>query len=252
MDFPRARTIAHRLEVLPSAGSTNAELRERLAVEPGGWPHLSVLLTDDQTAGRGRLDRSWSTPPGSALAISVLLRVEPIAERGWIPLIAGLAMSEAIAEQLPGHVVALKWPNDVLVGEAKICGILAEAMGDAVIVGTGINTAMTWEQAPVTTATSFAMLGAICDADRLLTRYLEGLERALARLHQGDAAALHAAVSAVCSTLGQEVRVILPDGERRGRAVRLGDDGRLVLDDGTTEHLIGAGDIVHLRPGSAG
>src|SRR5690606_1657274 len=159
MNFSAAAAVSPRLDLRESTGSTNADLRSLVEAD-AGMPHLAVVLTSDQRAGRGRLDRTWDTPPGSSLAISVLLRVGELAvsERGWIPLLAGLAMAEAVAEQLPGENVALKWPNDVLVGEGKICGILAEAMpGDVVIVGAGVNTAMTATQAPVPTATSFAM-----------------------------------------------------------------------------------------------
>lgn len=255
MDFALSRRIAARLDIVAHTGSTNADLRDRAAAE--SVPHLSVLLTRDQRSGRGRLDRSWQTPPGAALAVSVLLRLDGIApaERGWVPLVAGLAMSEAISAQLPDRRVSLKWPNDVLVeaggAAAKICGILAEAVGaDEVIVGTGINTAMTAEQAPVPTATSFAMLGVACDEDRLLADYLTALERALSLLREAEGAGsgIHTAVSARCSTLGQQVRVILPSAQITGRARRLAPDGRLVVDDGVHEHIISAGDIVHLRP----
>ncbi len=258
MDLPRTARIASRLEVLPHTGSTNADLRALAEGDPDGASHLTVLLTSDQRTGRGRLDRAWNAPGGSALAVSVLLRVADVApaHRGWIPLIAGLAMSQAVAAQLAGREVSLKWPNDVLVAgsgaaPAKICGILAEATGsDAVIVGTGVNTAMTAAQAPVPTATSFAMLGAACDEDLLVASYLEGLERSLAALRAGDAASIRAAVSARCATLGQRVRVILPGGEFIGRALRLAEDGRLVVQTAGEERIVAAGDIVHLRSAS--
>src|SRR5690606_5726381 len=183
MQLSRSSLIAAKLVVLPECPSTNAELRER-AADAVAWPHLSVLLTDTQTAGRGRLDRTWSTPPGASLAISVLLRDLPAEADawGWIPLAAGVAMTDAVATQLPGHEVGLKWPNDVLVDGRKICGILAEVAGGAVIVGTGVNTTMTAQQLPVPTATSFAALGVEVDVDRLVSDYLAGLESAIAGL----------------------------------------------------------------------
>lgn len=159
-DFPRSAALLPRLEVVDATGSTNADLRGN-ADDADAWPHLSVLLTRHQTAGRGRLDRRWIAPAGSALAVSVLLRDLPAepAARGWIPLAAGAAMAEAVAAQLPEATVVLKWPNDVLVDGRKICGILAEATPTAVIVGAGVNTAMTATQLPVPTATSFAVQG---------------------------------------------------------------------------------------------
>ncbi|HCM49247.1 MAG TPA: biotin--[acetyl-CoA-carboxylase] ligase, partial [Microbacterium sp.] len=121
-DFPRAAIIAGRLDVVPYTGSTNADLLAAVAVEPDAYPHLSVLVTDDQRAGRGRLDRTWTAPAGAALAISVLVRVSgiPADQRGWVPLIAGAAMTRALRGQFApdaaegGPRVGLKWPNDVL------------------------------------------------------------------------------------------------------------------------------------------
>ncbi|GAA3927535.1 biotin--[acetyl-CoA-carboxylase] ligase [Microbacterium soli] len=251
-ELTRTRAVAARLLALPECGSTNAELRER-ATDAEGWPHLSVLLTDTQTSGRGRLDRTWSTPPGTAMAVSVLLRELPadVGDWGWIPLAAGVAMVDAVAAQLPGHEVGLKWPNDVLVDGRKICGILAEVTGSAVIVGTGVNTVMAAAQLPVPTATSFAALGADVDVDRLLTEYLAGLSAAVAQLAEtadAEASGLHAAATARCHTLGQDVDVSLPGGGMlTGRAVRLASDGRLVVDDGHGEHEVSAGDVVHVR-----
>src|SRR5690349_18419715 len=146
MDFARARRAVPRFDIVDETGSTNADLRSH-ATDADAWPHLSVLVTRNQTAGRGRLDRTWVAPAGSALAVSILIRraLDP-SMRGWIPLIAGVAMADSVAAQLPDRVVAVKWPNDVLVDERKISGILAEVAGDAIIVGAGVNTAMTEQQ----------------------------------------------------------------------------------------------------------
>ena len=258
MDFPRARAAAARFEVLPETGSTNADLRSH-ADDPVNWPHLSVLMTANQTAGRGRLDRSWVAPPGASLAVSVLVRQLPASSdvRGWIPLAAGEAMAGAIAAQLPARSVGVKWPNDVLVddgagGARKICGILAEAVGSAIVVGSGVNTAMTEDELPVPEATSFAVLGAEVDQDRLLADYLRGLDAHLAALAASDDAmgsGLHALVSARCLTLGLNVRVSLPgDRTMDGTASRLDADGRLMVVVDGVEHPVSAGDVVHVRP----
>lgn len=257
-DFPRTRAVAARLEVLAHAGSTNAELAQRASAAPGDYPHLSVVLTDDQRAGRGRLDRTWTAPAGAALAISVLADVAavPAADRGWIPLIAGLAMTEAVAEQLAGRDVTLKWPNDVLVEGGKICGILAEVLSpDAVIIGAGVNTAMTAAQLPVPTATSFALAGAAADADRLVAGFLERLDARLSALAAGAKASVVTAVTARCGTIGRDVTVSLPGscgpGEPgpvlRGHATGLDADGRLVVDVDGHPHAVSAGDVVHVR-----
>jgi BirA family biotin operon repressor/biotin-[acetyl-CoA-carboxylase] ligase len=253
MDFPLAHTIVPRLEVLTRTGSTNADLRAH-AGDAVGWPHLSTIVTRDQTAGRGRLDRSWVAPEGSALAVSVLLRTLPAepAARGWVPLAAGVAMSEAVAAQLPEHDVRVKWPNDVLVDGRKICGILAEATADAVVVGAGVNTAMTVEQLPVSTATSFAALGIEVDEDGLLAAYLTVLDDLLSALLAADdagASGLHAAATARCSTIGQPVRVSMPAGRiLEGVATGLDPEGRLLVSTGGHPQAISAGDVVHVRP----
>ncbi|MBD7957243.1 biotin--[acetyl-CoA-carboxylase] ligase [Microbacterium sp. Sa4CUA7] len=257
--FPLAAAVSPRLQVVGSTGSTNADLVRDAQRDPVGHPHLSVLLTDDQRAGRGRLDRHWTTPPGTALAVSVLLRVPtlPAHARGWIPLLAGTAMTAAIADALRGrsHEVRMKWPNDVLLDGGKVCGILAEAVpGDAgaVVVGAGVNTTMTPADLPVPTATSFAAVGVTVDLDDLLARYLREYDRLLGTLVAagGDAAAsgVRDEVSARCDTLGRDVSVAMPDGGVLvGRAVRLDADGRLVVEVAGVETVVSAGDVVHVR-----
>src|SRR5450759_2046760 len=125
------------VEVTAVTGSTNADLLARAA---GGAPEGLVLAAEEQRAGRGRMGRAWVAPPRAALTFSLLVRPRtvPPARRGWLPLLAGVAVASAV------HAVAnvdarLKWPNDVLVGPAKLGGILAEAAGDAVVVGIGLN-----------------------------------------------------------------------------------------------------------------
>lgn len=253
MTYPHSTAAAARLQILTTTGSTNADLRAH-ADDEQGWPHLSLILTEDQTEGRGRLDRAWTAPAGAALALSVLLRVPgiPPAARGWIPLAAGLAMADAISAQLPARPVGVKWPNDVLVAQRKICGILAEAVGpDTVIVGSGVNTAMTAAQLPVPTATSLAIEGADADLDLLVAGYLARLDgwiSGLAEHGSASASGLRDAVSVRCVTLGRQVRVLLPgDVELRGEATGLGVDGSLVVVAEGVERRVSAGDVVHLR-----
>lgn len=253
--FPLAAAVTPRLHVIEEVDSTNAKLLRDAAEDPHGHPHLAVVVTRDQRAGRGRLDRTWIAPPDTALAISVLLRVGavPTAMRGWIPLIAGAAMTRAVAAQLPDRDVALKWPNDVLVDGRKICGILAEVMPtdpQAVVVGAGVNTAMPADVLPVPTATSFAAVGAAADDDRLLADYLTALRDDIAALAVAgaDPASVHARIEALCATIGAEVRVHLPDGtELVGRGARLDAEGRLVIETGGVETVVAAGDVVHVR-----
>jgi BirA family biotin operon repressor/biotin-[acetyl-CoA-carboxylase] ligase len=240
--FPLTAALSPRVQVTESTDSTNADVVRHVVDAPHDWPHLSLLLTTDQRAGRGRLDRSWVTPPGSALAVSVVVDAAgiPAEGRGWIPLIAGAAMTRAIAAQVAdaGHSATLKWPNDVLLDGAKVCGILATMVPghpDVAVIGSGVNTRMSREQLPVDTATSFAVVGLDCDEDRLLSDYLL------------------AEVEALCGTLGSDVAVSLPDGATLwGRARRIDPDGRLVIvQDAEYESIVSAGDVVHVRTRAA-
>ena len=253
MDLPLSRAAVPRLEFLPTAGSTNDELRDAATGrEAAAWPHGAVIVTDDQTRGRGRLGRTWLAPTGKTLAISVLLRPElpggapfPPEGYGWIPLIAGAAMTEAVrravdaaASEAPaepdgddtgGVEVELKWPNDVLVSGYKVCGILSELLPEsgAVVVGAGLNLTLDEHDLPTLNSTSLLLVtGVQPDADAVLADYL-GTFLALIRTfaeHGADAAAsgIAARVSALCGTLGSEVRVELPGGaELLGVAERL-------------------------------
>lgn len=259
-DLPRARAVASRLVVVERAGSTNRDLVERASEAPGEWPHLAVLVTDEQTAGRGRLDRSWQAPPGSSLAISVLLRPEqlpgalPVGAFGWLPLIAGVAMRRAVAAAGASDA-ELKWPNDVLIGSKKVCGILAELLPDAsgIVVGAGVNLTIEADQLPVETATSLRIAGvAEPDPDALLAAYLDELrvlcyELANAR-GDADAAGIRSLVQQECATIGREVRVELPNSELlMARASGLDESGRLMVITDAGPRAVAAGDVTHLR-----
>lgn len=265
MDLTKSLATASRLVVLETSQSTNSELIAAVGADPQAWPHLSVLVTDNQTAGRGRLGRSWSAPAGTSLAVSVLLR-DPrsagttIPERwAWLPMLAGLAMVRAVDAVGPTAPASLKWPNDVLIAGGKVCGILAEVVpGTAmVVVGAGINLTMQRDELPVPTATSLSLVGTEVPAaelaDAVLSVYLRELGTLVRRLYEeGDAtvAGLLGEVAARCETLGRRVRVEFPDGGVRfGIARALAPDGRLILIDERDQEplVVAAGDVTHLR-----
>jgi BirA family transcriptional regulator, biotin operon repressor / biotin---[acetyl-CoA-carboxylase] ligase len=238
-----------RVEILDAAPSTNAVVADRARE---GAPHGLVVVAEHQTAGRGRLDRSWETPARAALTFSMLLRPRvPAAEWPWLPLLAGHALAIALREaEVPA---GLKWPNDVLVGELKIAGILLERVetreGPAAVLGIGLNVSTTESELPVDTATSIAMAtGSAPDRTELLTRVLGRLvdeyDAWQAAESPGRTAVLRAAYTEACVTVGREVRVELPGGEVRiGTARGIDAGGRLVVDD----FAVGAGDVVHVR-----
>lgn len=231
-----------RVEVLAAVGSTNALVAERArAGEPAGL----VVVAEQQTAGRGRLDRSWVSPPRAGLTMSVLVRPNlPPVHWPWLPLLTGLAVRDAVAEQT-GLEAGLKWPNDVLVGGRKTCGVLAEvAEPGAAVLGIGLNVTTRADELPGDGATSLALAGGTTtDRDTLLRAVLRTLG-ALLRDAATDLEPVRAAYRARCLTLGQPVRLELPGSRVEGVAQAVDDGGRLVV-DGTA---YGAGDVVHLRP----
>ena len=243
------------VRVTGSTGSTNADL---LAQAARGAPEGTVLVTEMQTAGRGRMGRTWLSPPGAALMFSVLLRptAVPPARRGWLPLLAGVAIASGVGD-VTGLDVGLKWPNDVLTGGGKLAGILAEQSGDteAIVVGVGLNVSTWRNELPVATATSLLLAGAAdLRRDRLLCAALAEFGR-LYLAWSGppspgdpDTASLRARYRDCCVTLGRQVRAELPGGGAiTGTALDVDETGSLQLRTPAGPRTISAGDIVHLR-----
>ncbi|MBG6184626.1 BirA family biotin operon repressor/biotin-[acetyl-CoA-carboxylase] ligase [Arthrobacter sp. CAN_A214] len=261
-----------RLELVQRTGSTNADLAEQAGSAGGDWPDLSVLTAEAQSAGRGRLDRSWVAPERSSLLVSVLLR--PVNDAGrplptqsypWFSLLAALALAESVEDRTEVSP-QLKWPNDVTVDGRKLAGILAQFVPDtrggapAVVVGIGLNVSLTGDELPVPTATSLLLeYAGTTDRNILLKSFLRTFAahyrafcvvdgNAMAPWSEG--LSLVNRVSERMATLGQDVRVELPgNGALTGRALALDAHGALVVrDDDGERHTVTAGDVVHLRP----
>jgi len=246
------------LTVVASTGSTNADLAEAARA---GAPEGTVLVTEFQSAGRGRLGRTWSAPPRSGLMFSVLLRPRvPVGRLGWLPLLVGVAAATAV-RRIAELDVRLKWPNDLLAGERKLAGVLAErvegderAGGDAIVVGMGLNVSLRAHELPVPTATSLALEEAACtDRDPLLRAVLREIERHYRDWTgaggDADAAGLRPAYLAASATIGREVRVELPGGRTvTGVATGVDAHGHLLVRDGGAERAVSAGEVVHVRP----
>ena len=259
MDLKLSREFASRIEYLPETGSTNTDLLEFAVKDPDAWKDFSVIVTDNQNAGRGRLDRQWVTQPGSGLAVSVLLRPQSFSLEsfGWLPLLAGLAMKNTVASLIEDAPVSVKWPNDVLVAGEKISGLLAEVVstGQAVVIGAGLNLTQTKDQLPIENATSLKLHGVEnFSLDDVLVRYLASFRRLYEEFADanGDAEAsgLRLAVQEASSTIGSTVKVLLPDGsDFSGKAVGLDGTGRLLvaMSDPLEIRAVAAGDIQHLR-----
>ena len=245
------RALRH-LEVVESTGSTNADLLARHAA--GEDIAGMVRIAEHQTAGRGRHGRNWSAPPRSQITFSrgVDASAVPSAAWGWLPLLTGVAAVDAVVATT-GITPGLKWPNDVLVGEGKLAGILAEVASPSavIVVGLGLNVTLTTEEAPDPRATSLLMLGStMLDRSALLGSILAELSMRIDRwlTAGGPDPGLVADYRSHSVTLGTRVRALLPgDREIVGIATDLDELGQLHISTGAQTVAVSAGDITHLR-----
>ncbi|WP_313813326.1 biotin--[acetyl-CoA-carboxylase] ligase [Glutamicibacter sp.] len=253
------------IHIKETSESTNTELAN--LAQSGEAGDRSVYFTEFQQHGKGRLGRTWLTPQCSALTVSVLAlpgKSMPTESLSWYTMLAALAWCQAVGEHTT-VAARIKWPNDVLAGDKKICGILAQLVGTpqgfGVVVGTGMNVDQDRSEIPVDTATSLKLAnGAAVSRAALLGSYLRhftALDIAFREV-SGDAAAalvnygsqsLSQLVSTQLATLNVDVRVEFPDGSQlEGVAKTLESDGALLVRDAAgTEHRVLAGDVHHVR-----
>jgi BirA family biotin operon repressor/biotin-[acetyl-CoA-carboxylase] ligase len=231
-----------RVSVVDLTASTQNDLAE--LVNSSVAKNGELIAAEFQSAGRGRLDRTFEAPPASALLFSFYLQPErDRSDWSFISFLAAIAMHEVISEGLVENV-KLKWPNDILIGEKKVAGLLAQQTDHGVIVGIGLNVAMSEVELPVPTATSLALSGSKkLDRNQLLTEFLNSFERTFAQWDSG--ANFLDMYRQVSSTIGQEVRVeVAGRPPIEGKAVAISVQGALILSDGFE---VNVGDVVHLR-----
>jgi BirA family biotin operon repressor/biotin-[acetyl-CoA-carboxylase] ligase len=248
---PEVRDPWSRLTIVESTDSTNDDLLFSASTLPAG----AVLAAEYQAAGRGRQNRTWTSPPRAGLTFSVLLRPEvPPSQWGWLPLLAGVALCDAVREVTPLDA-ALKWPNDLLAGDelAKTGGVLVQTSRNAVVIGMGINVSNTRAELPVPDATSLELAGSTpVDRSRLLGAILGHLGERYSDWMStgGDAAAsfLLADYRARCATLNRQV-VITPvvGSPYQGLATDVDNQGRLLVLRDSGLEAIAAADIRHVR-----
>jgi BirA family biotin operon repressor/biotin-[acetyl-CoA-carboxylase] ligase len=243
------------VEVVEAIASTNAELVARAAADE---PEGLVLVAEHQQAGRGRLDRTWTSPPRSGLTVSVLLRPDvPAARRAWVSLLTGVALAEAVS-QVTGVRAGLKWPNDLLASDGgKLAGILAESHSSpdhpsAVVVGVGLNVSTGADELPDTGTSLSLLTGAPVDRAAVLLAFLRAFERRylpwVAALGDPVSSGLAQDYLAWCSTVGATVTVTMPDGSAlEGVAEGVDWDGRLVVRTVAGVVELASGDVRHVR-----
>jgi BirA family biotin operon repressor/biotin-[acetyl-CoA-carboxylase] ligase len=251
----RDSTLWRSLEVVPEIGSTNAAL---VAAAAADEPEGAVLVAEHQIAGRGRLDRVWTSPPRAGLTVSFLLRPDvPAARRGWLPLLTGVALAEAVGE-VTGVRASLKWPNDLLALDGrKLAGILAESSSSpthptGVVVGVGLNVSTTAAELPDTGTSLSRVTGAAVDRAPVLLAFLRAVERRYRRwtaaLGDPVSSGLARDYLAWSSTVGTDVVVSLPDGSTLEGTARAVDwDGRLVVATPEGQVELASGDVRHVR-----
>jgi len=234
--------LAWEIRRFDAIDSTNRYLLDEARA---GAPEGVVAIADHQTAGRGRRGRAWEAPPGASLLCSVLLRPRLAADRRQVvSMAAGLAMADAV-QRVAGFHPGLKWPNDLVVDDRKLAGLLAESDGDAVVVGIGVN--VEWHEFPqdlAATATACNLeAGRSIDRRELLVAFLDAFEPRYAKLD-----AVVDEYRRRLTTLGRQVRVERTDGDLVGRATGDEAGGELVVDvDGTGPVTLHVGDVIHLR-----
>jgi BirA family transcriptional regulator, biotin operon repressor / biotin---[acetyl-CoA-carboxylase] ligase len=240
------------IEIIGETGSTNADLLSRAAARED--VDGVVRIAEHQTAGRGRINRSWSSVPFSQIALSVGVNAVnvPVSAWGWLPLLSGVAVVDAV-ERATGVRAALKWPNDVVAGSGKLAGILTEVSpaGTIVVVGIGVNVTLNADEVSEAAVTSLVDLKAVQPDRTELTRQLlcELASRVGAwRAAAGADAKLIADYLSHSATVGSAVRVIMPGGHQlEGTAHSIDEQGRLRVDADHQSVVVSAGDVIHLR-----
>jgi len=250
--------LGRRIELFDCLPSTNREAAQLAQAEV---EHGTVVVADSQTAGRGRLSRSWFSPPGANLYCSIILRVMRPPERltewlSWLPLISALAAAEAI-EQVSSTHVSVKWPNDLLISERKVGGILCESgtgtrSDPFQIIGIGINVNVDHDDWPVDLRDSATSIWQerkiVVDRNRLLAQLLLELEQCLDELVLHGTNRIALAYYQRCSTIGHKVQATLANGDVVvGLAEGIGQDGSLRVRPQTTQPGSGTPEIIHLR-----
>jgi BirA family transcriptional regulator, biotin operon repressor / biotin---[acetyl-CoA-carboxylase] ligase len=232
-----------RVSVVEVTGSTQDDLSQ--SVKKDATRSGTLLIANFQSSGRGRLDRTFSAPPSSALTLSFYLTPHlDRAEWSFLPLLTGLSAISSLKNLDAGLRVSLKWPNDLLVNGRKLGGILVEATSDGVVIGIGVNVAMAQDQLPTKDATSLLLEDFAClDRNLIAVELLNVFHDLYERWQAGED--MRHLYRENCETLGMTIRVELPNAPpATGKATDISRTGELIMESGLR---VSVGDIVHLR-----
>ena len=230
-----------RVSVVDLTASTQDDLAEKIIA--GDGKSGDVIAANYQSAGRGRLERTFLAPPSTALLFSIYLTPKRSRDDwGFIPLLAGFSLADTLRKISAD--VSIKWPNDLLIDEMKVGGIISAAVGQGVVIGIGINVSTTTAELPVEGATSLALAGVNkLDRNFLLPLLLNAFEKDFTQWDQG--VSFLEKYSLLSGTQGREVTITGPsENTIRSRALSFDEQGRLHLEDG---QIVTVGDVVHLR-----
>ena len=230
-----------RVSVVDLTASTQDDLTEKIIA--GDGKSGDVIAANYQSAGRGRLERTFLAPPSTALLFSIYLTPKRSRDDwGFIPLLAGFSLADTLRKISAD--VSIKWPNDLLIDEMKLGGIISTAVGQGVVIGIGINVSTTTAELPVDGATSLALAGVNkLDRNFLLPLLLNAFEKDFTQWDQG--VSFLEKYSLLSGTQGREVTITGPsENTIRSRALSFDEQGRLHLEDG---QIVTVGDVVHLR-----
>lgn len=238
MDLNLSSAYSPKLFFLEQVDSTNQYLIENAQLSETEWPDFSVVCAGQQTAGRGRNQRQWESPAGASLSCSILIR-DPKGPAHWYGILLAMALAESL--KLQGADAGLKWPNDVLVQDKKIAGVLGQSTTDFLLVGIGVNiqpvgieNSISLAELELETSFDFQLAGLLKEFLKIRNEFeLAGVTAVLEQLKE------------ISHTLGRKVRVTTEAGILEGTATDIDSQGRLVLDRGA--QIISAGDILHLR-----
>lgn len=234
-----------RVSVVDVTGSTQIDLANK--VRNHSAIDGEVLIANYQSAGQGRLDRDFLAPPSTALLFSLYKKIErPRNEWTFLPLLAALSLKKTLYDLDSNVYIEVKWPNDILIHEKKVAGLLSQATDDGVILGIGLNVSMYSDELPVPTATSLLIEKfLVLDRNEIILEFLKNFNKDLEHWNKEGSSAFITSYENVCSSLRREIEVILPNNKsQRAIAIGISPSGELILNDGAH---VNSADIIHLR-----